>query len=138
LIGGEHTRIGKAGSTTSFRRGINANIYMVGVFEWLTDTEIRAFARDPWGIERQARRIPLILPAITLQETLEGFRWGADTAGEASPDWLQPQDTDITRPTLTNTRLRGLVDAQGNPNSALYQLEARKVGDPDWVKVPVA
>jgi hypothetical protein len=69
LIGGEHTRIGKAGSTTSFRRGINANVYTVGVFEWLTDAEIRAFARDPFGIVRRgARRIPIILPAAAEDE----------------------------------------------------------------------
>lgn len=73
--------------------------------------------------------------SLILSEEQEGFRWRADDGSESTATWLAIQDTSITRATLTNTRLRVLINATGDPDPAQYQLEYRKVGDTDWKKV---
>jgi hypothetical protein len=62
----------------------------------------------------------------------EGYRWRADDGSEASATWLANQDTDITRPANTRTRLRALVDTAEVASTERFQIEAREVGTPDW------
>jgi len=72
---------------------------------------------------------------ITIDQ--EGFRWRDDDNNEASATWLESQDTNITRNSGTNTRLRTIMNATGDPASKDFQLEFRKQGDTIWQKVPV-
>lgn len=55
----------------------------------------------------------------------EGFRFRNDDGSETTATWLAAQDTNITQPIETNTRLRMLVNAngEGDPESNEYQLE---------------
>lgn len=71
---------------------------------------------------------------IFLQQ--EGFRWRDDDNDEANASWLDAQDTNISRERNVNTRIRVLVNANGDPASKQFQLEYRKVGDTDWKAVP--
>ncbi len=77
--------------------------------------------------------IPQIDTSLLLEQ--EGFRWRADNGDEDGATWLDSQDVNITRSTLTNTRLRTIINATGDPGSNQYQLEYRKVGDTNWKKV---
>ncbi len=78
---------------------------------------------------------PIFLTSSGLNLEQEGFRFRADDGDEDAATWLAAQDISITRATLTNTRLRVIVNATGDPGSNQYQLEYRKVGDTDWKKV---
>lgn len=65
----------------------------------------------------------------------EGYRWRADDNNEASATWLAVQDSNTSVSTNTNTRLRVLINASGDPAAQTYQLEYRKVGLTEWRKV---
>ncbi len=69
----------------------------------------------------------------------EGYRWREDDGSETAATWIVAQDTDITRAKETNTRLRVISNATGNPATHQTTLEYRKVGDADseWRSVPV-
>lgn len=67
----------------------------------------------------------------------EGFRWRADDGSETTATWLAVQDVAITRASLTNTRLRVLVNATLDPASTQYQLEY-KVSGGSYAKVPTS
>ena len=86
-----------------------------------------------WQLYQPQPRIFPASPALNLEQ--EGFRFRADDGNETTATWLASQDTNINRATLTNTRLRMLINATGDPDSNQYQLEYRKVGDTDWKKV---
>jgi hypothetical protein len=76
---------------------------------------------------------------LTVTRTQEGSRWRDDDGSESGATWLEAQDTDITRATLTTTRLRVLTDMIGNAPSEALSLQYRKVGDADseWRDVPL-
>ncbi len=78
---------------------------------------------------------PLFIVPSSLNLEQEGYRFRADDGDEDTATWLATQDANITRAALTNTRLRVIVNATGDPTSNQYQLEYRKVGDTDWKKV---
>ncbi len=65
----------------------------------------------------------------------EGYRWRADDADEDSAFWLASQDSNISQSVNTNTRLRVLINAVGDPATKQYQLEYRKVGSTQWHKI---
>lgn len=65
----------------------------------------------------------------------EGYLWRDDDNNEASATALASQDANITRAVNTNTRLRTLINATGDPGSKSFQLEYRKVGDTEWHKI---
>jgi hypothetical protein len=67
--------------------------------------------------------------------TQEGFRFRNDDGSESAATWLAAQDTNITQPVNTNTRLRVLLDASGDPAAGTYQLEWQKVSEGVWRKV---
>jgi hypothetical protein len=67
--------------------------------------------------------------------TQEGFRFRNDDGSESAATWLAAQDTNITQPLNTNTRLRVLLDASGDPAAGTYQLEWQKVSEGVWRKV---
>jgi hypothetical protein len=68
----------------------------------------------------------------------EGYRWRADDGSETTATWLAAQDTNITRPADTNTRLRALINSTGDPASSQYQLEYKKSTGGSYAKVPTA
>ena len=72
--------------------------------------------------------------AILPELEQEGFRFRDDNDDENSAAWLASQDTDITRPIETNTRLRVLIDTTNDAPSYQYQLEYR-VNAGSWKKV---
>jgi hypothetical protein len=81
----------------------------------------------------------LVTPALSTTGVFwlleqEGFRFYNDDGSEAASTAAAPQDTNATFPIGYNLRLRMLVNATGDPPSAGYQLEYRKVGDSTWVK----
>ena len=65
----------------------------------------------------------------------EGFRFRNDDGDEASATWLEAQDTDVTAPMDTNTRIRFIVDGTLDPASTQFQLEAKLSTDSVWWKV---
>jgi len=71
--------------------------------------------------------------ALTLEQ--EGFRVRNDDGSEITATWQAAQDTNVNIRLDTNTRLRVLINATGNPATKQYQLEYRKVGDTVWRKV---
>jgi hypothetical protein len=65
----------------------------------------------------------------------ESYRFRADDGSETSATWLASQDTDITRPVNTNTRLRIILNANSDPASGQYQLEYKKSSGSTYGKV---
>src|SRR5688572_4044021 len=53
----------------------------------------------------------------------EGFRWRADDGDEDAATWLASQDSNISRPSETNTRLRMLLNTAGDASSSQYRLD---------------
>lgn len=68
----------------------------------------------------------------------EGFRWRDDDGSETTATWLDSQDTNITRATSTNTRLRVLVNGTNDPDSSQYQLEYKLSSASSYRKVLTA
>lgn len=68
----------------------------------------------------------------------EGYRFRDDDGSESAATWLASQDSNVTRATATNTRLRALLNATGNPPSQQYQLEFKKSSDTTYKRVEVA
>lgn len=66
--------------------------------------------------------------------TQEGYRWRNDNGSESAATWAADQDAVLSAP-LGKKRIRMLIDATGDPDTAQYQLEYRKVGDTEWLKV---
>lgn len=68
----------------------------------------------------------------------EGYRWRDDDGSESGASWLASQDGNITRPSETTTRLRTLLNATDDPDSAQYQLEYKKSTASTYTKVPLS
>ncbi|MCA9369102.1 DUF2341 domain-containing protein, partial [Candidatus Woesebacteria bacterium] len=64
----------------------------------------------------------------------EGFRFRNDDGSESSATWIDSQDTNITQAIETNTRLRMLVNANGNgdPDGNPYQIEYKLSTDDQY------
>lgn len=75
---------------------------------------------------------------VTLSYEQEGFRFRNDDGDEDGATWLAAQDTTITQPILTNTRIRVLVNATGDHASQAVKLQYRKVGDTTWRTIGTA
>ena len=73
--------------------------------------------------------------AATLEQ-IAGL-WIDDVGGEttAVANQLAAQGEDIVDNSTDNRRLRVLIQATGDPTSANFQLEYRKVGDVDWIVI---
>ena len=71
--------------------------------------------------------------AVTLEQ--EGFRARNDDGNEVAATWLADQDTNFTRAKNTNTRLRMLLNATGDPPANAYRIEVRKQGVGDYKKI---
>jgi hypothetical protein len=70
--------------------------------------------------------------SATLEQ--EGFRFRNDDGSETTATWKAAQDTNIKIKADTNTRLRALVNATGDPSAQNYQLEFRETGG-SWAKL---
>lgn len=58
----------------------------------------------------------------------EGFRFRNDDGSETTATWKAAQDTNVKIKADTNTRLRVLLNATGDPSAQNYQLEFRESG----------
>lgn len=74
--------------------------------------------------------------SFTLEQ--EGFRWRNDDGSESAATWLASQDTNLTQPAETNTRLRTLINATGDPTSAQYRLDYKRSDQSTYSAVPTA
>jgi hypothetical protein len=68
--------------------------------------------------------------APTLDQT--HFRWRNDDGSETTATWAAAEDTPISLAKNTPVRLRVEIGATGDPASAAYKLQYRKVGDSTW------
>lgn len=79
---------------------------------------------------------PLIFTSTPAYINAELHRWRDDNGSETTASWLTTAGNNINRAIDTNTRLRFIMSASGNPNAAQFQLEYRKKGTADpWKKV---
>ncbi|OGG91017.1 hypothetical protein A3H16_02230 [Candidatus Kaiserbacteria bacterium RIFCSPLOWO2_12_FULL_53_8] len=76
--------------------------------------------------------IPLKAVSSTIEQ--QGFRFRNDDGSESSATWLAAQNTDITQPSMTNTRLRLQATTTGDVASTQYQLEYKLSTDNWWTK----
>lgn len=66
----------------------------------------------------------------------EGYRFRNDDGSETTATWRASQDTPVSINKNTNTRLRILLDATDDPDSADFQIEYRIAGSSDpWLKI---
>lgn len=77
------------------------------------------------------------LDVVYLPVDQEGYRWRNDDGSETTATWIDSQDTNITQPIETNTRLRLLLDAigTGDPDSNQYLLEYKRSTDSTYLPV---
>ena len=66
------------------------------------------------------------------------FRFRNDDGSETTATWLANEDTNVTQPLSTNTRLRMQVDTSGASGSQQYQLEYKKSTDSAYKAVLTA
>lgn len=71
------------------------------------------------------------MDVITHTVEQEGYRFRNDDGSESAATWLQTQDTNITQPNQTTTRLRTILNdtAGGNQATTQYQLEYKLSSD---------
>lgn len=71
------------------------------------------------------------MDVVTNTVEQEGYRWRNDDGSETTATWLAAQDTNITQPTATNTRLRTILNdtTAGNQATTQYQLEYKLSSD---------
>jgi hypothetical protein len=67
--------------------------------------------------------------AATFTTEQTHFRFRNDDGSESAATWLATEDTSVTQPLSTNTRLRMQVDTGGASGSQQYQLEYKKSTD---------
>lgn len=77
-----------------------------------------------------------VAAASTLEQ--EGYRWRNDDGSESAATWLAAQDTNITQPSETNTRLRVLLDTTGDPATTQYRLDYKRSDQSVYAAVPTA
>lgn len=67
----------------------------------------------------------------------EGFRFRNDDGNEANATWRATQDSNITQPISTTTRLRFLLDMTGNPSSQTITLQYKRKDEASdqWRKI---
>lgn len=65
----------------------------------------------------------------------EGFRWRNDDGDEDAATWKANQDTNMSGAVSTNTRLRVLVNTDGDFGAASYRLEYRKSTDTNYIPI---
>lgn len=89
-----------------------------------------------WGVTEVASAVAVTTDYVSLTvhtNTVEqeGFRWRNDDGSETTATWIASQDTNITQPTATNTRLRTILNdtSAGNQASTQYQLEYKLSSD---------
>lgn len=75
----------------------------------------------------------IVLISVALDQ--EGYLFRDDDGDEDEASPLASQDANITRAKNKNTRIRFLINATGNPTGKQFQLEYRKKGVGDWMKV---
>lgn len=75
---------------------------------------------------------------VTAPVDQEGFRFRNDNGSESAATWLAAQDTNVTQPLSTNTRLRMLLNATGDPASFQGRLDYKKSTDSVYVPVLLA
>lgn len=68
----------------------------------------------------------------------EGYRWRNDNGSETTATWLAAQDTNITQPAETNTRLRTLLNSTGDVASTQYRLDYKRSDQSVYGAVPTA
>lgn len=75
-------------------------------------------------------------PPLDPSAEQHSFRWRDDDGSETGASWLQPLNTNIAKGTETPTRVRVLVDTNGDYPSSNFRLEYRKKGSGDpWRKI---
>jgi len=89
--------------------------------------------------QRQILTRQAVLADLSVVLEQEGFHFRNDDGSESAATFIGAQDSDTTRGKSLNTRLRILVDASGDPDTAQLTLQYRKVGDADseWRAVPL-
>lgn len=77
--------------------------------------------------------VPDVVVTTTLDQ--EGYRWRNDDGSETTATWKAAQDTTVTLAPGETGRLRTIINATGDPPSAGYLLQVRKVGDPSYKNI---
>lgn len=101
--------------------------------QWRSDNDTTV--GPSWSVGGYSRGIALEIkaagaPAATL--TQARFRWRNDDGSETTATWAAAEDTPISLAKNTPVRLRVEIGATGDPASAAYKLQYRKVGDSTW------
>lgn len=78
----------------------------------------------------------LIPPGVPANTEQTHFRFRNDNGSETTATWLAAQDTNVTQPLSTATRLRVQVDSVGDVGATQFQLEYKKSSDTLYSVVP--
>ncbi len=123
-----------AGTDTTITRTLKDNI---------TDY-IDGNGKIVWGVYQSVSALTVNIDYAKIDVTyhpvdLEGYRWRNDDGNETGATWLADQDSNITQPTATNTRLRTLINSTGtaDPDTSQYKLEYKRSTDSTYVPVEV-
>lgn len=88
-----------------------------------------------WTSANDYSYIGFAVQQVQASKEQEGYRFRNDDGNESTATWLAAQDTAVTQPLSTNTRLRVLIDSPDDPGSIQYQLEYKKSTDSTYKKV---
>ena len=93
-------------------------------FELITDT---ATSTEHWNMWFGYLSFGSVPPSAEQ----EGYRWRNDDGNETAATWVAAQDTNISRNTNVNTRIRVLLDTTLNTNSGTLKLQYKRADEPD-------
>lgn len=132
LVDGADFRLGRPGAFAGGNR-FNGNILLAGVQAGVWDsTEVADWSADPFKVleEDAGGGGPTL--------TQSAYQFLDDDAGEGANTPLAAENENYAIEKGVPFRLRIQLDASGDPSSIQPRLEYRKVGDTDWIPVPVA
>lgn len=128
-ITGEHTELSDIDDTERMQQ-------MVQVQNPATDTTPSATYTEPGSEEHAIIGIEVKADVASATIEQEGYQWRQDDNSEALATDIGAQDAALTREKETNTRLRVLLNATGDPATSQFELQYRRQGG-TYRKVPV-
>lgn len=92
-------------------------------------------AQASWSGADAYISIAFLLQGPTAPTSQTAFRFRNDDGSETTATWLAAENTNITQPTMTNTRLRLQASTTGDVAATAFQIEYKKSTDSTYKRV---
>lgn len=125
----------KTYNNTSYHEETNTwatNPNTSSAWTWAEVDALEAGMKRISGGAQVVTQVWVVVDYTAATATQEGFRFRYDDNDEALATWIAAQDTNISRLSNFNTRLRVLLDTSGDAGAQQYQLEYKEKVSGSW------